>query len=128
MNSYDEAKERIPTQHEKIIHLLKVAGEEGVTNSELSKVSLQYSSRISELYMLGYITETIPVKDGVYKYVLIKIVPAFDIKKARDEILMIIQKDYDDRISSYELDQLLDEKYFNIHRRSGWFKQQTIIH
>lgn len=128
MSSYEEAKERIPTQMEKIINLLKAAGEEGVTNTELSTISLQYSSRISELYMAGYITETIPIKDGLYKYVLKKVVPPFDIKSATDEILTAIQKDYGNRITSEELKALLDEKYFNIHRRSGWYKLQTLLH
>ena len=58
MNSYNEAKERIPSQIEKIINLLKESGEEGATNIQLSNISLKYATRISELRSKGYEIET----------------------------------------------------------------------
>jgi hypothetical protein len=123
MNSYNEAQERIPSQKEKMINLLKEAGENGVTNIELSKISLRYNARISELIMSGYIIENTQVKKGVYKYVL----KGFksDVKSylhAADEILMIVENGYKDRISSAELKNLLEEKDFTITRKANWYK------
>lgn len=128
MKSYEEAKERIPSQLEKILNRLKKAGEEGVTNSELSRISLQYSARLMELRLKGYVIETIPLKNGVYKYILRKMSSEIYYTNATDDILMTIKHDYDNAISSEELKALLIEKYFNIQRKSGWFKQNTLLH
>ena len=123
MFSYNEAQTRIPSQKEKIINMLKEAGENGVTNIELSKISLRYNARISELIMSGYIIENTQVKKGVYKYVLKGI--KSNVKSylhATDEILMIVENDYKDRISSAELKNLLEEKDFTITRKANWYK------
>ena len=108
MRSYEEAKERIPSQLEKILNRLKEAGEEGVTNSELSRISLQYSARLMELRLKGYVIETIPLKNGVYKYILRKMSSEIYYTNATDDILMTIKHDYDNAISSEELKALLD--------------------
>ena len=72
--------------------------------------------------MSGYIIENTQVK-GVYKYVLKGI--KSNVKSylhATDEILMIVENDYKDRISSAELKNLLEEKDFTITRKANWYK------
>jgi len=127
--SYFETRQRIPSQTERIINLLKEAGADGVTNHELSKISLKYDSRISELRMRGYEIETTHKKKGVYKYVLEK-TPSIDslFLNATDEILMIIDTDFGGNIQSKELKSLLDLMHFHITRKSGWYKHQMKIH
>jgi len=129
MRSFDEALKRIPSQEEKIINLLKEAHEEGVTNVELAKISLKYDARISDLRRKGYIIETIHMGKGIYKYILRKI-PSDDhyFKNATDETLLIIKDEYEGGwIHFTQLARLLDDKYFHITRRSGWYKQQKRI-
>jgi hypothetical protein len=125
--TYFEARQRIPSQSERIINLLKEAGADGVTNHQLSKISLKYDSRISELRMRGYEIETTHEKKGVYRYFLIK-TPSIDTiyLNATDEILMIIDTDFGGNIQSKELKSLLELMYFHITRKSGWYKHQLI--
>lgn len=127
--TYFEAQKRIPSQAERIINLLKEAGADGVSNIELSKISLKYDSRISELRMRGYEIETTHKKKGVYKYFLIK-TPSIDTfyLNATDEILMIIDTDFGGNIQTNELRSLLILMHFHITRKSGWYKHQMKIH
>lgn len=126
--TYFDARQRIPSQTERIIKLLREAGEDGVTNHALSKISLKYDSRISELRMRGYEIETTHEKKGVYRYVLIK-APSIDTiyLNATDEILMLIDTDFGGNIQSKELKSLLDLMHFHITRKSGWYKHQKKI-
>jgi hypothetical protein len=127
--TYFEARQRIPSQAERIINLLKEAGADGVTNIQLSKISLKYDSRISELRMRGYDIETTHKKKGVYKYVLKK-TPSIDSMylNATDEILMIVDTDFGGNIQTNELRSLLVLMHFHITRKSGWYKHQMKIH
>jgi hypothetical protein len=127
--TYFEARQRIPSQTERIINLLKDAGADGVTNHQLSKISLKYDSRISELRMRGFEIETTHEKKGVYKYILKK-TPSIDslFLNATDEILMLIDTDFGGTIQSKELKSLLDLMHFHITRKSGWYKHQMKIH
>ena len=126
--TYFEARQRIPSQAEKIINLLKKAGADGATNVELSKISLKYDSRLSELRMKGYEIDTTHEKKGVYKYILKK-TPSIDslYLNATDEILMIIDTDFGGTIQTKELKSLLDLMHFHIARKSGWYKHQKKI-
>jgi hypothetical protein len=126
MRSFEEAMNRIPSQTEKIINLLRNAGADGVTNIELAEVSLKYDARISELRRKGFIIETIYISSGVYKYVLIKM-PSNDhyFKNATDETLLMIQDQYEGGwIHFTDLAALLESMHFHITRKSGWYKHQ----
>ena len=126
--TYFKARERIPSQTERMIKLLREAGEDGVTNHALSRISLKYDSRISELRMRGYEIETSHEKKGVYKYILKK-APSTDslYLNATDEILMLIDTDFGGTIQSKELKSLLELMHFHITRKSGWYKHQKKI-
>ena len=125
--TFDEAMQRIPSQREKILHLLKDAGEEGILNTELVGVCLRYGARISELNSMGYLIDIKREGKGVYRYILKKVPSKIEYhSRAEDEILHIIDVEYDGNIDAIELKELLLDKNFHITRRPNWFKQRMI--
>lgn len=115
------------TQRQKIIHMLREAGNEGCTNIELSKISLRYGAHLGELYTKGYRIKKVYLDGGVFKYFLVS-VPG-DIKhfkNAQEEVLNDIEEYYDDAIQSSQLEVLLEEKHFHIIRKPGWYEQQFL--
>lgn len=127
--SYREAQERIPSQIEKIVNLLKEAGEEGVTNVALSAISFKYDARLSELRSKGYEIETVYDGKGIYRYILRKI-PADNKfhRNATEEILQLVDEKFEGLITTDQLKALLDFKYFHITRKSGWYKHKRFLH
>jgi hypothetical protein len=114
---------RILTQRQKIINALKEAGSEGMTNAELSKISLRYGGQLGALYRQGYKIEKRNLDGGLYNYILIA-EPA-DIKyfkNANEEVFEEIEKSFNDLISSYDLENMLQEKHFHIIRKNGWYQ------
>lgn len=127
MRSFDEAMKRIPSQTEKIINLLKEAGDEGVTNVELAAITFKYDARISELRMKGYIIETVYVGKSVYKYVLKKIPSNHNnFRSATDQILLNMYDQFGERVSKYLAAQL-ENNHFHVTRKSGWYKHKRKI-
>lgn len=115
---------RLVTQRQKIINALKEAGTDGMTNAELSKISLRYGGHLGDLYRKGYKILKTNLDGGLYKYVLLA-EPA-DIKffkNAQEETFEAI--DEKGQVTSEELKELLDNKYFHIIRKSGWYEQQN---
>jgi hypothetical protein len=119
---YQDALNRIPTQQQKILDLLRDAGEQGITNKELSNVSLQYSARIHELRKAGCIIDHDKTEvNGVYRYYLRKLpatVKFFD--SAENEFLNRIEKKYG---LSLEIKEDLTELNFHVKRRANWYKE-----
>jgi hypothetical protein len=120
MKSYAEAKYRIPSQKEKMINLLREAGENGVTNKEFQNICIRWTARISELYKDGYEIDMQQVNGGIYKYVLKKepgMKKSYD--RAVDELIGEIDEKYNGSITGEDLEQLLKSKKFNVVRQSG---------
>lgn len=125
--TYEDALNRIPSQRERIVNLLKDAGEEGVLNTELNNICLRYGARISELLSMGYLIDIKREGKGLYRYFLKKVPSEIQYhSKAEDEILHIIDVDYDGMIETLELKKLLLDKDFHIIRKPNWFKQRMI--
>lgn len=60
---------RLENQCRKILQLLKDRGNQGVTNAELSRIALKYTSRISDLRDSGHdIRCQAEGNNGVYRY------------------------------------------------------------
>lgn len=117
-------EKRLRTQRKKIIDALKEAGSAGCTNMELVNITHRFGGHIHDLVKKGYKIKTTNLDGGLFKYELIA-EPA-DIKyfkSAQEEILNDIKEDYDDAISSKELERLLHQKYFHIGRKGGWYQQ-----
>lgn len=126
--SFEEAQGRIPSQLDKIIDLLKEAGEEGVTSKQLSEIGLRYGARISDLYKLGYKIELVHLNKGLYKYILRSTPSEVKIfQNAEEIILQTILLDYPDGITAWQLKDLLEENGFHIRRNSGWFVDRMKI-
>ena len=116
---------RYLTQKQKIINALREAGETGVTNAELSTISLRYGGHLGNLYRTGYKITKRNLDGGLYNYILVS-EPA-DIKyfkNANEEIFEEISEQYDDSITSEELENLLHKKHFHIIRKNGWYQDR----
>lgn len=120
MNSIlNESKKRKPTQKSRMIEALIEAGENGVTNYELSNIATCYTARLSELYSVGYSISVTHMGNGLYKYVL-KHAPEMPKKHVKkiDVVTKKINDDYSGKISVNELDLILDELNINVSRKS----------
>lgn len=58
------------TQTEKILALLKAAGDKGVTNIELNKIAFRYSARLHDLRRDGYKISAQHIKDTYWRFTL----------------------------------------------------------
>jgi RNA binding exosome subunit len=116
--------DRLITQKQKIINALRLAGSEGVTNAELSKISLRYGGHLGNLYRQGYKILKYNLDGGLYKYVLIAEPADYKyFKNAQEEILEAMAEKHTEEVAK-DLEEMLDEKYFHIIRKSGWYQQQ----
>jgi hypothetical protein len=120
----NEARERIPTQKEKVLNSLRKAGESGLLNTDLLKISVRWSSRVQELYQEGYKIEHELVGNGVYRYRLISEpeVKKPKPKKATQVLIDKVNSIFDGSVTSEQLSQLLDSEGFNIVRKIGAHK------
>lgn len=66
-----ETKQRISSQKDTILKMLKAAGSKGVKNSELLKVALRFSGVLFLLRKDGHIIEIVDNGGGLYSYVLV---------------------------------------------------------
>lgn len=127
--SFDEAQRRIPSQKQKIINVLRDAGEEGVTNTELVQISLKYDARLSELYKEGYIITNEHLGNGVYKYVL-KAMPGQLVfyPDALSTFINGVAKNRDGMIAFEDIPELLDELDINMCFKAGYYKRQMSMY
>ena len=104
--------------------MLRDAGEDGVTNAEMSKVSLRYGGHINELYRKGYKIKKFNLDGGLFRYILIS-EPANIIyfKNANDETIEDIEKMFGNEVSD-GLKNYLDEKHFHVVRKKDWYLQE----
>lgn len=124
LNTLKEAEGRIPNQRERILNLLRSAGEKGVTNNQLIKLCVRWNSRMHELYQEGYEIKTELVADGVYKYILLK-EPEVKRGKPVSAVKLLqkeIEKNYKGTVTAEHLELLLDKLGLNVVRRAGTHK------
>lgn len=120
-----EAKERIPNQREKILNLLRNAGEKGVTNKQFQDVFIRWDARVRELYQMGYKIENEPLGNGIYNYKLIS-EPERVAKKPKKAIELLIDKinnTYDGKVEAETLRDLLAEEGLQVVRKYGSHKK-----
>lgn len=117
----EKLEERKPNQTERIINALRDGGINGTTTDVLSKISLRYGSRLSELYTKGYKIETVPIDESqiIFKYILLA-EPIIKIKKKTGkELVMDEIKNYGNLISDLELEKILKKTDCIISRKSS---------
>ncbi|MGM7720645.1 hypothetical protein [Metabacillus sp. Hm71] len=124
MNSYIEAKKRMPTQREQILNKLRDAGDKGVTNTELLEIAIRYTARLHELYQQGYIIETVSINDGVYNYIL-KGEPEGEtsVSAAVDILAERLNHEYSLGLDPGQLKELLVDSGLRVCRKSGSYKR-----
>lgn len=118
-------RNRAINQRSKILDMLRAAGPLGITNVELSKVGLRFQSRLHELYIQGYVVNTVQLEGGLNKYVLISEpeVPKDEPPKAVDVLIDEINSNYRGFVSADELKLLLEEKHMSVQRKGGSYKK-----
>lgn len=116
-----DVKEKAPNQRQNILNALRVAGDEGILNTELVKICIRFTGRLAELYKMGYEVKTDYVDKSLVKYTLVKepIVEKTTHKTALELVFEEINKTYSNSISKEELSELLKSKNFNIVRKYG---------
>jgi len=66
----DEA-ERRESNRDRVLALLQQKGKAGATNADLLGVGgFRYGARLFELRRMGYIIETLPAGEGLFRFVL----------------------------------------------------------
>lgn len=120
-----EAKERIPNQREKILNLLRNAGEKGITNKQFQDVCIRWDARVRELYQQGYVIKNESLGNGLYKYILV-FEPETIAEKPKKAIELLISKinnTYNGRIDTESLSSLLEAEGLQVVRKHGAHKK-----
>ncbi|PAD70565.1 hypothetical protein CHH83_01820 [Bacillus sp. 7586-K] len=119
-----EASERIPTQREKILNLLRNAADKGITNQQFQNVCIRWDARVRELYQQGYVIENESLGNGVYKYILVSEPEtiADKPKKAIELLISKINNTYNGKIDTESLSSLLEAEGLQVVRKHGAHK------
>lgn len=86
---------RQDNKREQVLNMLRGRGLKGITNSELSAISLRYGGHLGKLYELGYKISKESLGEGLFNYILIE-EPSrekHDNKKALDVLMSEIKKE-----------------------------------
>jgi hypothetical protein len=118
-------KERILSQRDKILQLLRNSGSKGITNAELQKVASRFNARIQEMYVEGYKIETELFDNGITRYTLISEpkVKNRKPKAATDLLVSEIESKYRGKITKDELLNLLDDMNLTVRRKINTYKK-----
>lgn len=119
-----EAKKRMPSQRERILEVLREAGNNGVLNTDLVQLCIRYTGRLAELYQMGYKINVEHVEKGVCIYTLLEepVTPIKDVPTAISVLLKEINETHGNAITSENLMALLQEMNFNVVRKGGSHK------
>lgn len=123
----EDIRKRAKAQGEKIIDALRKAGVNGLTNIYFyDNITKSLGARLTDLYERGYNIQCTKVKDGVYNYVLISepIKQKPKAERAEDLLLNQIETEFNGKIDSEQLKNLLRENDLIISRKAGAFKRR----
>lgn len=81
-------KERIDNKREQVLRVLRSAGDKGVTNAELSKISLRYGGHLGKFYEQGYKIDKEFIGDGLYRYILVEEPSTIIVREKAIDVLM----------------------------------------
>lgn len=120
----DSTRKRLATQRQKIIKMLRDAGQDGVTNSEMNAISLRYGGHINEMYRQGYKIKKMNLGGGLYRYWLISTPSQIMIPENAHDIFM---NEIETRLGadiSAEVSETFDDLYFHCVRKNGWYLRE----
>lgn len=118
---HEESMERQPSQKELILNSLKLAGSNGVLNTELNDIMLRYSQIIYLLRLDGYEITTTNVSNGVVRYTLINDEPQEKpVKRSGIDIVRGEFAELDGMVYLFELEDVLNKNNLQIiHKPNG---------
>lgn len=113
---------RLANKKDQILQALRVAGQNGVLNADLSKISLRYGAHLGRLYQEGYKVSKEALGDGLFRYTLTYI-PVTPVKRERalDVLIKAIEAE-DDVIDSNDLLRLLRENNIAVKYKANTYK------
>lgn len=118
---YEESKTRQPSQKDIILKSLKLAGMNGILNTELNEIMLRYGQIIYMLRLDGYDIKTENVSRGIVRYTLMSPEPQDKpVKKSGMDIVKDELDDLDGMFYMFELEDILSKHNLQIiHRPNG---------
>lgn len=121
MNSYQDAKKRIPTNKERLLNFLLAHKEIGATNKEIVRnVGGQWSARKSELIAEGYKIRHVNEGNGTYRYFLTEIP---DKKTRREKPLKVLLDDIENDfgvVTAEDLESILFVRGYFVSRKANY--------
>lgn len=115
-------KKRIVNKSCDIATALRNAGEKGMTNGELSKISLRYGGSIGYLRMQGFTISTEKIGNGLYNYVLIS-EPVEHIEKPKAHNVLIDRVKELSFVSAEGLEKLFEDIGVSVRYNAGTHQQ-----
>lgn len=119
MSSIKKELKRRNSKRQEILSLLKNSGDNGITNTELSKISLRYGAHIGAFYEMGYVIKKVDMGNGVFKYIFVSNPPKDLSKKitAKDKLVEII--DEMGSVDSIDFLNILEENGINVKYKAN---------
>lgn len=114
---------RQANKREQVLNLLRSRAEKGITNAELSSVSLRYGAHLGTLYQLGYKIRKDSLGDGLFLYTLIE-EPSrekHDNKKAIDVLLDSVRRE--EIVDAGMLETMLEELGIAVRYKPNTYNQ-----
>lgn len=120
-----EELKRQARKREQVLYALKEKGSLGITNVELSDISLRYGAHLGKLYELGYEIRKESLGEGLFNYTLKSEPPKdFVSKKKAMEVLMEAVKE-EEIIDAEKLEQMLDDLGIMVKYKANTHKQSA---
>jgi hypothetical protein len=117
-------EKRLLTQRQKIIQMLVDAGDDGVTNAEMNKISFRYGGHINEMGRQGYKYKKMHLGGGLFRYWLISIPSQIKIPENAHDIFMDEVETRCGEDISAEISEIFDDLYFHVVRKNGWYLRE----
>lgn len=121
---YQDSKHRSPSQRDQIVKRLRMAGRQGVANTDLVKMCIGYRSRIAELYQMGYKIDVVNLEGGVVQYILRKEPKVIQCLKSKPTAISMLVESLGEDVSEV-LIQKLEELNLSVVRKSGAHKKDV---
>lgn len=112
-----EVKKRAKSQCDKILDKLRDAGCEGITNVDMSSITLNHTARMAEMRKRGYKFEVTDDGYGVFTY---KLISEPQIKMEQEKAIDIFWREIQgSSLDEEELKEIIDRNGFNVVRKWG---------
>lgn len=116
---------RLAKKHEQILNALRVAGKDGITNGELSKIALRYGGHLGKLYKEGYKIDKEFLGEGLYRYTLISEPETIIVRqKALNKLLSEVEKH--GSVDKDTLVELLEINNISVKYKANTYKQGDV--